>query len=74
MGLFTFVGKYMSASNQEQEVAILPAGSEVRIMGCRVVILEDVQVEGNQASLDYVLKAQEDFKNGIGVVGCTKSE
>ena len=60
---------FMSELNQEQEVAILPAGSEVRIMGCRVVILEDVQVEGDQQSLDFILKAQEDFKKGIDIVG-----
>lgn len=59
----------MGELDQKLEVAILPAGSEVRIMGCRVVILEDVQVEGGQASLDYVLKAQDDFKKGIGTTG-----
>lgn len=53
----------------EKEIAIIPKGSYVSIMGCRITLAEDAKVEGGQKSLDYILKAQEDFDNGIGVVG-----
>ena len=54
---------------QKIEVAIIPAGSYVSIMGCRFTLLEDTKVEANQANLDYILKDQADFNKGIGIVG-----
>ncbi|WP_026470010.1 hypothetical protein [Alkanindiges illinoisensis] len=66
----------MSELDQDQEVAIIPAGSYVSIMGCRFTLLEDTKVATSQESLDYVLKAQQDFENGIGTVkakGCFSS-
>lgn len=53
----------------EKEIAIIPKGTYVSIMGCRITLAEDTKVEGNQADLDYILKEQENFENGIGVVG-----
>ena len=53
----------------EKEIAIIPKGSYVSIMGCRITLLEDTKVEGDQKSLDHILKVQEDFDNGIGVMG-----
>ncbi|WP_171291101.1 hypothetical protein [Acinetobacter baumannii] len=38
-------------------------------MGCRITLAEDTKVDGNQANIDYILKDQENFNRGIGVVG-----
>ena len=54
---------------EEKEIAIIPKGSYVSVMGCRFTLMEDTKVEANQANLDYILKDQEDYNNGIGVVG-----
>ena len=64
MGYLEFV-----MSEKGIEVAVIPKGTRVQIMGCRITLLEDTKVEGDQSSLDYILKAQDDFDNGIGVVG-----
>lgn len=55
--------------SKKEEIAIIPRGSYVSIMGCRFTLLEDTQVEANQANLDYILKEQKNFDEGIGVVG-----
>lgn len=52
-----------------ENVAVIPKGTSVQIMGCSYTLLEDVKVDGMQIYLDQVLKAQIDFKNGIGIVG-----
>ncbi|MDH0032531.1 MULTISPECIES: hypothetical protein [unclassified Acinetobacter] len=49
------------SEEQESEVAIIPAGSYVGIMGCRFILLQDSKVEADQANLDYILKHQKDF-------------
>ncbi len=51
----------------EKEIAIIPKGNYVSIMGCRITLVEDTKVEGNQANVDYILKEQEDFNKGIRV-------
>lgn len=53
----------------KKEIAIIPAGSYVSIMGCRFTLLEDTKVEANQTKLDYIIKEQENFNKGVGVVG-----
>ena len=58
----------------EKEIAIIPKGSYVSIMGCRFTLMEDTKVEANQANLDYILKDQKDFDNGIGRVSYPKSK
>lgn len=62
------------SEKEEIEVAVIPKGSYVQIMGCRITLLEDTKVDSDQKSLDYILKAQEDFDNGIGVVGNKPSQ
>lgn len=52
-----------------ENIAVIPKGAKVQIMGCSYTLAEDTKVEGGQSNLDYILKAQEDFDNGIGVVG-----
>lgn len=56
------------SDQKEIEVAVIPKGSKVQIMGCQIILAEDTKVEGDQASLDYILKEQEDFDKGIGIV------
>jgi hypothetical protein len=52
-----------------KEIAVIPKGTDIQIMGCTYTILEDVKVNEYQKHLDDVLKAQNDYQNGIGVVG-----
>ncbi|MDA3500752.1 hypothetical protein MKL32_03880 [Acinetobacter sp. AOR34_HL] len=52
-----------------KEIAIIPKGTHVSIMGCRVTLAEDTKVESNQANLDHILNEQSKFDNGIGVIG-----
>lgn len=63
MGYLEFV------MSEKEEIAIIPKGTHVSVMGCRITLLEDTKVEGDQKSLDYILKVQEDFDNGVGVMG-----
>ena len=60
--------------SNEKEVAIIPKGTQVRIMGCSITLLEDAKVDAKQADLDYIIKAQDDFKKGIGVMGSAISK
>ncbi|WP_166167944.1 hypothetical protein [Acinetobacter sp. SA01] len=46
----------------EKEIAIIPKGTSVRIMGCAYTLLEDVKVDGNQRILNETLKAQSEFE------------
>ncbi|WP_333669410.1 hypothetical protein [Acinetobacter guillouiae] len=50
-----------------ENIAVIPKGTKVQIMGCSYTLLEDVKVDGMQIYLDQVLKAQIDFENGVGV-------
>lgn len=52
-----------------ENIAVIPKGTKVQIMGCSYALLEDVKVDGMQGNLDEVLKAQENFNNSIGIVG-----
>lgn len=60
--------------SDKKEIAIIPAGSYVSIMGCRFTLIEDTKVEADQANLDYILKDQKDFDNGVGVVATPRDE
>jgi hypothetical protein len=69
----------MSALDQKQEVATIPAGIHITIMGCRLTLLEETKVEANQADLDYILKDQQHWdsqpKSGLvcsGFIGSGK--
>ncbi|ENX00971.1 hypothetical protein F899_01604 [Acinetobacter sp. CIP 101934] len=56
----------------QKELAIIPKGTKIQIMGCSYTLLEDASVEGNQDNLNYILKEQENFNKGIGVVSNPK--
>jgi hypothetical protein len=60
--------------SEKKEFAIIPKGNYVSIMGCRITLAEDTKVEGNQSDVDYILKEQENFNNGIGVMGSAISK
>ena len=51
----------------KKEIAIIPKGSYVSIMGCSYLLLEDTKVDGNQTYLNDALKAQSDYHKGVGV-------
>ncbi|MEQ1412787.1 hypothetical protein [Acinetobacter indicus] len=55
--------------SDQKEVAVIPKGNKIQIMGCSYTLLEDVRVDGNQVNLNYILKEQKNFEKGIGVVG-----
>lgn len=58
--------------SNEKEVAVIPKGTKIQIMGCSITLLEDAKVEANQSNLDYILKYQENFDNDIGLVSKPK--
>lgn len=51
----------------EKEIAIIPKGTIVNIMGCRITLVEDAKVDGNQSNIDCILKDQNDFDKGVGI-------
>ena len=53
------------SGKEEIEVAVIPKGTHVQIMGCRITLLEDTKVEANQANLDYILEEQENFDQDL---------
>lgn len=55
-----------------ENIAVIPKGTKVQIMGCSYTLLEAVKVDGKQIYLDQVLKAQQDFENGIDIVSFDK--
>ncbi|WP_335987110.1 hypothetical protein [Acinetobacter bereziniae] len=55
-----------------ENIAVIPKGTNVQIMGCSYTLLEDVKVDGMQIYLDQVLKAQIDFQKGIDIISDTK--
>lgn len=50
-----------------ENIAVIPKGTKIQIMGCSYTLLEDIKVNGTQGDLDNTLKAQDDFDNGVGV-------
>ena len=50
-----------------ENIAVIPKGTKIQIMGCSYTLLEDIKVNGTQGDLDNILKAQDDFDNGVGV-------
>lgn len=50
-----------------ENIAVIPKGTKVQIMGCSYTLLEDVKVDGIQIYLDQALKAQEDFESEINI-------
>lgn len=52
-----------------KNIAVIPKGTKIQIMGCSYILQEDALVDGDQAILEATLKAQENFDNGVGVVG-----
>ncbi|MFA3467978.1 hypothetical protein ABTE70_09340 [Acinetobacter baumannii] len=52
-----------------KNIAVIPKGTKIQIMGCSYILQEDALVDGDQAILEATLKAQENFNRGIGVVG-----
>ena len=59
--------------SEKEEIAIIPKGSYVSIMGCRFTLMEDTKVEANQANLDYILKDQKEWYNKPKGDGCARS-
>ena len=55
--------------DNQKEIATLPKGSSVSIMGCRFILAENTKVEANQANLDFILNEQSKFDKGIDLVG-----
>lgn len=53
--------------NNAKEIAVIPKGTKVQIMGCTYTLLEDTTIDGKQNLLNDVIKAQEDFHNGVEI-------
>lgn len=44
-----------------KNIAVIPKGTKVQIMGCTYTLLEDVKVDGTQEYTNKILKQQVDF-------------
>jgi len=55
--------------NQELECGIIPAGTRIRLYEGSITLLEDAVVNANQEWIDKAIQDQEDFYNGVDVVG-----
>lgn len=55
----------MSKNTEELEIAVIPKGSRVSIMGCSYLLLKDAKVDGSQTYLNDALKAQANHYKGI---------
>lgn len=51
-----------------ENIAVIPKGTKVQIMGCSYTLLEDVKVDGIQIYLEQALKAQQDFESEINII------
>ncbi|OTU28501.1 MULTISPECIES: hypothetical protein [Acinetobacter] len=52
-----------------KEIALIPKGAKVQIMGCTYTLIEEANVEGYQSQLNDILKAQKDFDEEIRICG-----
>ena len=50
-----------------KNIAVIPKGTKVQIMGCSFTLMEDVKVNVSQIHLDDLLKAHKEFHNGVKV-------
>lgn len=55
--------------SEKIESGVIPAGTRIKLYEGRVTLLEDVVVDADQEWIDKAIKDQENFNNGIGVVG-----
>lgn len=53
----------MSKLNQEQELAIIPKGTRIKIHGCPFEIAQDTKVIATQEEVDSMLKIQREWDN-----------
>lgn len=60
---------FIMGKDKELDRGIIPAGTRVKLFEGRVTLLEDVAVDADQEWIDKAIKDQEDYFNGIGVVG-----
>lgn len=51
----------MSKLNQEQELAIIPKGTRIKIHGCPFEIAQDTKVIATQEEVDSILKIQREW-------------
>jgi hypothetical protein len=60
---------YKTESDSTLECGTIPKGTKIKIDGCPFVLQDDVKVAASQEIVDLAIKNQNDFDNGIGVVG-----
>ncbi|EXF19125.1 hypothetical protein B9X73_04000 [Acinetobacter baumannii] len=58
-----------TTEHSQLECGSIPKGTKVKIDGCPFVLQDDVKVAASQEIVDLAIKNQNDFYNGIGVVG-----
>ena len=58
-----------------ENVAIIPKGTKVQIMGCSFTLLEDAMGTGNQMNLDKIIEDQTKFDGEVRInsTPCTPS-
>lgn len=60
---------YKTESSSTLECGTIPKGTQISINGMPFILQEDVKGNASQEYIDKTIKDQEDFHNGIGVVG-----
>lgn len=48
-----------------ENIAVIPKGTKIQIMGCTYTLLEDAKVDGTQGHINKILKAQVDFDQEV---------
>jgi len=61
--------KMQKTNESVLECGAIPKGTKVKIDGCPFVLQDDVKVAASQEIVDLAIKNQNDFDNGIGVIG-----
>ncbi|RZG74700.1 hypothetical protein EXE10_20475 [Acinetobacter sp. WCHAc060033] len=50
-----------------ENIAVIPKGTKIQIMGCSFTLLEDVKVIGNQMNLDKIIEDQIKFDGEVRI-------
>ena len=61
----------MSKDAENSEYGVIPKGTRIKLFEGRVTLLEDVAVDADQKWIDQAILDENNYRNGIGVVGDT---
>lgn len=59
----------MSEDTKKLKYGVIPAGTRIKLYEAPLILQQNTEVNASQAFIDKALKDEQDFYNGIGVVG-----